>query len=285
MFRPVLKCIAALLFVILLSSTYSSPSEAAKLRFGPVEQLQVIEQTKILVDGKLINLCYKTYSYFILAGVYTTDEYVLCEGGGSLKYGPMPKAAQLAALQQKGLITSPLPNYQRPAIDYLIGYSLWILLGVLATLWWLGRLRSKAKGEKVVLIMKAASRRVMAWMMKDKPTNLESSFAAARKIYQSLFAEPLLQGDLESDLQWVRDNPTAFDNYLGAIGRKLNRNGKFILLQSGTQVILVDGVFDGNKEAAIHHVGKQLGMFREEVENFIDNLRERLPPPVPQNGP
>lgn len=235
-----------------------------------------------MVDGVLFKLCYKTTTQYALAGLYTYDQYVLCESEASKKYWPMPDVAKLDALQKMGLIPSPLPKYHRPIIDYLIGYSLWPLIALVILLSYLGRSRSKSENQVAVSVLKAASRRVMARMVLIKPEATVHNANFARLVYQSLCREPLTEEEFASDLQWVRDEPIAFENYLGAIGRKLNRNGHFILLRSAAHVAVADGILDLNEEAAIRDIAEKLGLFREEADNFIENLREQLskqPPP------
>ena len=43
----------------------------------------------------------------------------------------MPSAAQVAQFQRDGVLPKPFPPYKLGLIDYLIGYSLWLLLAVM----------------------------------------------------------------------------------------------------------------------------------------------------------
>src|SRR5262245_27418010 len=100
--------LATLVFSIMEIS--ATPARAAKLLFGGDEKLHVIAPSGLTHDGQAVSICYKAYTYFFVAGVYTTDELVLCEGGTSTRYSPMPDSEKLAQLQKAGLLPSPLPS-------------------------------------------------------------------------------------------------------------------------------------------------------------------------------
>ena len=80
------------------------------------------------VNSPKNSLCHKYSMFFVVAGVYLQDDgYVLAEGDDAYRYVPLD-SAKIKEFQEKGLLPDPLPGYTIPLSQYLIGYSLWILL-------------------------------------------------------------------------------------------------------------------------------------------------------------
>jgi hypothetical protein len=93
--------------------------------FGTDERVREIQPTK----DPQYKLCYKSSTYFFLAGCYVTDDgYVLQKVGESKAYIVLD-AGRIRQLQQEGVLPTPLPPYSLSFSDYLVGYSNWIILG------------------------------------------------------------------------------------------------------------------------------------------------------------
>jgi len=94
-------------------------------------------------------LCYKYTILFFFAGVYLHDDgYVLAEGDEAYRYVPLD-GPKMTEFQEKGLLPKDLPPYSIPFSQYVIGYSLWLILvgctgGVVL---WRGFKRLKNKGK------------------------------------------------------------------------------------------------------------------------------------------
>jgi len=249
-------------------------ADAAKLHFGSDEKLHVLAETQITNEDKRISLCYKTYTYFLIGGVYTTDEYVLCEGGASTRYWPMPQGAGLANLQQQGLLPSPLPAYKRPTLDYVMGYSLWLLIVIVAAWGYLDSRRSKAAAPRKLAQLKTTSRRVMASVTSASAAP-DRSAAAARQIYEQLFSEPLAEGDFAEDVDWVQREPTTFEGYLGAMGRQFDNDAKAMLLRAAANVAMADGTLQNAEATLLRHVAEKLGLKPKEADAFVQSLRRQ----------
>ena len=58
------------------------------------------------------------------------DGYVLGLQGDATGYYPMPTGKDLSDLQAEGVLPEPLPPYSISTVDYALGYSLWIFLGL-----------------------------------------------------------------------------------------------------------------------------------------------------------
>jgi uncharacterized tellurite resistance protein B-like protein len=279
MLRPVFHGFL-LALIACAGSLVAAPANAAK--FGTREKLHVIAPTQLTMEGKPLSICYKAETYFFIAGVYTTDEYVMCEGGASKRYWPMPAGQQLADLQNAGLLPSPLPPYSRDAIDYAFGYSLWIILALIPIWLIFDHFRSKAEAPKKLAQIKLTARRVMAWAA-SSATNPDASTGVAREIYRQLFDEPLAKADFAADMAWVRSEPAAYDGFLGAMGRKLDGKAKAILLHAAARVAMANGAMDAAGEGAIRHLAQKLGIKPEDTDAFLVSLRQ--PPGGTQTQP
>ena len=122
------KIAAAFMFAIV---ALCLPQAAhAKMMFGTDESINIIEDVKLKgAKDEALALSYKVSTQFFLAGIYVTDTgYVLTVKDDSKRFYEMPKGAELADFQKRGLLPSPLPAYSLNAFDYIIGYSLWIIL-------------------------------------------------------------------------------------------------------------------------------------------------------------
>ena len=92
--------------------------------FGKREGIKCIQPIK----DRGYSLCHKYSQYFFIAGVSLSDDgYVLASGDDATSYQPLDKE-KILELQNAGYLPNPLPSYSIPLTQYLIGYSLWLLL-------------------------------------------------------------------------------------------------------------------------------------------------------------
>ena len=59
----------------------------------------------------------------------------------------MPKGEELAKFQAAGTLPSPLPPYRLGILDYVVGYSLWWGLALVALFWGIGAWRKRKAPE------------------------------------------------------------------------------------------------------------------------------------------
>ena len=83
--------------------------------------------------GEDLFLAYKTHSYFLLAGIYLEDDgYVIGISGNDNGYYPLPSGYKLREFREAGMLPIELPKYKITFLDYIIGYSLWIIIACIA---------------------------------------------------------------------------------------------------------------------------------------------------------
>ena len=125
----------ALLIVGSILLLIPQKSDAAVYRLGNQESIYRTQDTNIKNDkGQALDLAYKVSSYYIVAGVYVHDDgYVLQIKDDSSHYYDLT-AAKISTYQAEGLLPKPLPSYSVPFWDYLLGYSLWIILAVILSM-------------------------------------------------------------------------------------------------------------------------------------------------------
>ncbi|MEW5741516.1 MAG: hypothetical protein AB1938_21530 [Myxococcota bacterium] len=118
-----------------------------KVLFGKDEKIECIQPIDLKgADGEDLCLAYKTSKYFVFAGVYMKDDgYVLGVPKVKGTYYPLPEATELQGFQARGLVPSPLPGYSIPIPEYLFGYSLWLVIALVAGFGWLKSARTKRR--------------------------------------------------------------------------------------------------------------------------------------------
>jgi len=184
----------------------------------------------------------------------------------------MPTGVQLSNFQQQGLLPSPLPAYTRDAIDYLIGFSLWLILALLPLGALFDHYRRKAQAPKQLALLKSTARRVMARVASTSAAPERA--ALARQIYQQLFMEPLAEAEFAADMDWVRNEPAACDGFLGSMGRKFNGSTKLLLLRASASVAMANGQLPAGEAEALGHIAGKLGMKPKEVQKYLAALRQ-----------
>jgi hypothetical protein len=140
-----IRLFAATLFAAWLTISFLSPNTAnAKLMFGKDETIHFIQDVDLKYQDKALYLAHKVSTQFFLAGLYVNDDgYVLGIKGEDKRYFSMPGGDALERYQKQGLLPNPLPPYSLGFFDYLFGYSLWIILVVLALVYGIKWLKSR----------------------------------------------------------------------------------------------------------------------------------------------
>jgi hypothetical protein len=118
------------LIVLLMGLMLLAPSAAnAAGRFGKSEEIDRIAPVALVgPSGEHLFLAHKVTTLWFMAGVYMKDDgYVLGVEGQDKAYYALPPE-KMALAQKAGLLPNPLPAYEIQPIQYLLGYSLWIVL-------------------------------------------------------------------------------------------------------------------------------------------------------------
>ncbi len=117
-------------FILTLFLVAFSGEARAWTPFGTDERISRIEDVALTTpDGDPLFLGYKTSTVYFLGGLYVSDDgYVLGLQAKPKYYVDMPSPDKLAEFQQKGLLPNPLPPYRLGLVDYLKGFSLWIVV-------------------------------------------------------------------------------------------------------------------------------------------------------------
>lgn len=89
-----------------------------------------------------------TVTHWLGGGAWLEDKgYAITVRGGE-KYWDLDEKLT-GALQEANILPKPLPKYEIPVIDYVFGYSLWIIIAVLA-LWYGAAAMLKRKKPETV---------------------------------------------------------------------------------------------------------------------------------------
>lgn len=106
-----------------------------------IKCLQPVEKTNY-------KLCHKYSKHFFIAGIYLSDDgYVLAGGDNATEYIALDKT-KITELQAAGSLPNPLPPYSIALTQYLVGYSLWLIIILfIAPSLWVGLRRQRNKGN------------------------------------------------------------------------------------------------------------------------------------------
>jgi len=123
----------------------AAPAAANAAMFGKDETIHKIEDVPYEINqGEDLYLGYKTSIMYVLAGLYlSNDGYVLGVKSDSSHYYDLPTGDDLKSIQAQGLLPDPLPAYSVGWFDYVLGYSLWIVLVIVAAVYLIGWLRKR----------------------------------------------------------------------------------------------------------------------------------------------
>ena len=102
------------------------------MMFGTEDDLNCIVDIPLTgPNGEGLCLGFRVSMHFFVGGIYTKDEGYVLKIKNEKAYYPMPNGQELAGFQRNSMIPDPLPAYSVPVWDYLFGYSLWIILGIM----------------------------------------------------------------------------------------------------------------------------------------------------------
>ncbi len=139
------KYFALLLLCFAITQT-SNAYARGSMHFGEKETIKKIEDTNLKgPKGEALFIGHKYSQYFFILGANFTDQGYVLGIKGVESYYPMPEGEKLSALQKIGALPTPLPAYKIEPIEYIMGYSLYILILVIGG-WTF--LKVKIKGTK-----------------------------------------------------------------------------------------------------------------------------------------
>lgn len=117
--------------LLIIGITFSTTSSArGRYYFGDRDTIHFIQDIELMgAKGEALSLSYRTSINFFIAGFYLTDHgYVLSiKNSVSGSYYNLSDE-NISLYQSKGWLPNPLPVYQVELSEYLIGYSLWLIL-------------------------------------------------------------------------------------------------------------------------------------------------------------
>jgi len=109
----------------------------AAWQFGAQEDIHCLQDVTLKgAKDEALCLGYMMKTQYFLAGMYVVDEgYVLGVKGETGRYYHMPTGEDLARFQRGGFLPDPLPPYKIGFWDYVVGYSLWWALAIVAAIY------------------------------------------------------------------------------------------------------------------------------------------------------
>lgn len=149
----------SLIAIALVALLASAPdAEARGLgRFGNEDVFHKIQDLEIPAElaGELppkwsegVELDSHLVTHWLGAGAWLEDKGYAIKLRGGDTYWPLD-ADMAAGLQEMNILPRPLPKYEIPVIDYVFGYSLWIVIAVLVAWYAVAAMMKRKKPEEV----------------------------------------------------------------------------------------------------------------------------------------
>ncbi len=137
-----------LVFISVLLTSHAAQARTG-FKFGDSETLHKIQDIDMPgPKGEKLYLANRTITNFVFLGVYLSDKgYVLAVTDDDAKgYYPLEEVL-IKKLQAEKMLPTPLPKYKISIWEYLVGYSLWIVVFILIA-WTLFQNRNLFKKTK-----------------------------------------------------------------------------------------------------------------------------------------
>ena len=251
--------------------------EAAQFGFGDDGRVTPIQDVKLKgPQGEALTLAYKTSSKWFLLGLYLRDDgYVLGVKNEPGRYHAL-SGDQIERWQMSGLLPKPLPAYNIAMIDYVLGYSMWIVAGLvffgLAGFGWAARSKKKRVDREV----RIAVRRTLAKAILSDGSVDRSERIAAQNVYAQLFAENLSPVELARDIAWVSENPVGYDLYIDTMAANLPSDAKIILVQAFTHIIGIDSELHEGERVEFEKFAARVGVDEKDKAGIIAELKKAV---------
>jgi hypothetical protein len=128
-----MNSISATVRSVVLISALSLPlcAIAGKVCFGSGEKLHYVANTALRdKDGEELVISRKvTTQCFLFPYNQSDDDFVLAVRGKPSMYYKFPSSAEVARLQEEGMLPNPIPEWEAGVLDFILGYFLWFFLG------------------------------------------------------------------------------------------------------------------------------------------------------------
>ncbi len=135
----------SLVAIAFAAAVASAPAAEARGlgRFGEADNFHKIQDLSVPPElagefpadwSKGIELDSHTVTHWLGGGAWLEDKGYAIKIRGEDRYWPV-NSRMTKELQDLSILPNPLPKYEIPVMDYVFGYSLWIVIAVLA-LWY-----------------------------------------------------------------------------------------------------------------------------------------------------
>lgn len=193
------------------------------------------------------------------------------------RYYTIPIGKELKTLQDEGLLPNPLPTYSRPILDYIYGYSLWILLAVIVCIYLLvkmvgGRDRTPSRLHKQDVIFASDLRRVLVAAMLSDGSIEEEEKNTIKSVHKHIIGADMSDTELEAVIEALIKEDEPVKKALEQTSENLTENEKKLLVTASMMVLCADGKIEESEMSFIVGVANALSMpqaqFREILSKF-----------------
>ncbi len=246
-------------------------AHAARYRFGDQDQVHFVQEMDLAgPNSEDLFLGRKITTKFFIAGAYLTDHgFVLGVRGKKGYYALTPE--KLATLQAAGHLPDPLPEYQISTWDYIIGYSLWLILGAVVLLSLLGVIWNNFKAKRRTKALQRDMRRVLAKAIMSDGQVDNRELVAANTLYEQFFGVPFSKQDFATEMKWVKENSGSWDKYVRKLNRTFPQPLKVACVRAFTFILLSDENLQQSERAELEQFARNLGFGDNDIKMLIQN--------------
>lgn len=230
--------------------------------FGQTDDLNCIQDIKEseFLPSELCLAEYNIYNYFF-AGISTTSNLLIAEKHGN-GYMDVPTGNELALFQSAGALPNPLPTYSRPIIDYLYGYSLWLLFGVIALFWAVTtKIRtstSKKNTRDAKVAFEAGLKRVLISAMIADGTIDEEEINTIKNVYASATSKTIDESEIKIISERLISEKPDGNSELKKQRQVLTVQGKLTLVRAAMMVLCSNERLDDGEITYLESIAKSL---------------------------
>jgi tellurite resistance protein len=284
---PPLRLVSFALIFTLVMITGSSEAEAKSRKFvipfgifGSRDEIICLEDV-ILVENNDQSLCiaeYNVYKFFF-AGISTNSKLVIAHKNENIYY-EIPTGSELEYLQNEGFLPNPLPTYSRPILDYLKGYSLWILLAIIGFMYLLVKIvkrqDQRLSGAQLyeVFFTPMLRRVLVAAMLSDGAID-EDERNVIKNVHRLITGIDMTEVELETVIAALMKEQEPVEKALEQVSKILTDNEKKLLVTAAIMVLSADGKVEASEESFLVQVANALSISPEQLNDILSDILQK----------
>lgn len=267
-------CLPIILNFGLFTDAHAKKSVNLPLCFFCIGASDELELHEELPNG-LGHLATYKVSYWLLAGVWVSSETVIAISRDS--YSPIPKGQDLKELQESGILPDPIPDYGLNALDYILGYSLWLVAAVILIIGYVTSSKNRENDaisdlKQVDEIKDAINSNLLSLlciMAKADGKVLNEEIELIQSIYENFSGESISISFINDKIEQLKDGRERILQELNTISNFLSDEGKKSIIYTILMVAARDGEFDITEQQIFTEVASAINIDEKKLDEIV----------------